>query len=69
VLSSGALFGFQQRRAPEQGLLANLATSEFGHIRPGQFLAPHGLAVDSRGHLYVVDEYNHRIQKFDVGEQ
>lgn len=34
----------------------------------GQFLAPHGLAIDSRGHLYVVDAYNHRIQKFDVGE-
>ena len=34
---------------------------------PGQFLAPHGLAIDSRGHLYVVDAYNHRIQKFDVG--
>lgn len=36
---------------------------------PGQFLAPHGLAVDSKGHLYVVDAYNHRIQKFDVGGQ
>lgn len=35
---------------------------------PGQFLAPHGLALDSRGHLYVVDAYNHRIQKFDVGD-
>jgi len=35
---------------------------------PGQFLAPHGLAIDSHGHLYVVDAYNHRIQKFDVGE-
>jgi DNA-binding beta-propeller fold protein YncE len=34
--------------------------------KPGQFLAPHGLALDSRGHLYVVDSYNHRIQKFDV---
>jgi sugar lactone lactonase YvrE len=34
--------------------------------KPGQFLAPHGLAVDSRGHLYVVDSYNHRVQKFDV---
>jgi sugar lactone lactonase YvrE len=34
---------------------------------PGQFLAPHGLAVDTHGHLYVVDAYNHRIQKFDVG--
>ena len=38
-------------------------------IEPGQFLAPHGLAVDSHGHLYVVDAYNHRIQKFDVGGQ
>jgi tripartite motif-containing protein 71 len=36
---------------------------------PGQFLAPHGLAVDSRGYLYVVDAYNHRIQKVDVGGQ
>jgi tripartite motif-containing protein 71 len=35
---------------------------------PGQFLAPHGVAIDSRGHLYVVDAYNHRIQKFDVGQ-
>ena len=34
---------------------------------PGQFLAPHGLALDSHGYLYVVDAYNHRIQKFDVG--
>jgi sugar lactone lactonase YvrE len=36
---------------------------------PGQFLAPHGLTVDSHGYLYVVDAYNHRIQKFDVGGQ
>lgn len=33
---------------------------------PGQFLAPHGVAVDGRGHLYVVDAYNHRVQKFAV---
>ena len=36
---------------------------------PGQFLAPHGVALDSRGELYVVDAYNHRVQKFDVGGQ
>jgi sugar lactone lactonase YvrE len=35
--------------------------------KPGQFYAPHGLAFDSKGRLYVVDAYNHRIQKFDVG--
>lgn len=32
--------------------------------KPGQFFAPHGIALDSRGNLYVVDAYNHRIQKF-----
>ncbi len=36
---------------------------------PGQFLAPHGVAIDSRGALYIVDAYNHRIQKFDTAEQ
>jgi tripartite motif-containing protein 71 len=34
--------------------------------RPGQFYAPHGLAFDSRRHLFVVDAFNHRIQKFAV---
>ena len=33
---------------------------------PGQFYAPHGMAFDSAGCLYVVDSFNHRIQKFDV---
>jgi DNA-binding beta-propeller fold protein YncE len=33
---------------------------------PGQFMAPHALAVDSRGHLFIVDAFNQRIQKFDV---
>jgi sugar lactone lactonase YvrE len=36
--------------------------------QPGHFYAPHGLAFDSRGYLYVVDAYNHRIQKFALGE-
>lgn len=31
---------------------------------PGQFRTPHGLAVDSRGDLYVVDTMNARVQKF-----
>lgn len=34
--------------------------------KPGEFYAPHGLAFDSRGNLYVVDAYNHRVQKFAV---
>lgn len=35
-------------------------------IEPGQFYAPHGLAFDSSGLLYVVDAFNHRVQKFVV---
>jgi tripartite motif-containing protein 71 len=31
---------------------------------PGQFQTPHGMALDSRGALYVVDTQNHRVQKF-----
>ena len=31
---------------------------------PGQFLSPRGVAMDSLGNILVVDESNHRIQKF-----
>jgi sugar lactone lactonase YvrE len=34
--------------------------------KPGQFRVPHGLASDGRGHLYVADSYNHRVQKFAI---
>jgi sugar lactone lactonase YvrE len=37
--------------------------------KPGQFYAPHGVAFDSKGRLYVVDAYNHRVQKFAVGDK
>jgi DNA-binding beta-propeller fold protein YncE len=42
--------------------------SGFGEegTEPGQFYAPHGLAIDSHGCLYIVDAFNHRIQKFDI---
>jgi DNA-binding beta-propeller fold protein YncE len=33
-------------------------------VGPGEFHRPHGLAIDSKGYLYVVDTRNHRIQKF-----
>lgn len=33
---------------------------------PGDFHFPHGLAVDSRNYLYVVDAQNSRIQKFKL---
>lgn len=31
---------------------------------PGEFLYPHGIAVDDQGCVYVADTGNHRIQKF-----
>jgi DNA-binding beta-propeller fold protein YncE len=34
---------------------------------PGEFGVPHGLTIDSSGHLYVVDLQNCRIQKFRSG--
>jgi DNA-binding beta-propeller fold protein YncE len=33
--------------------------------RPGEFLVPHALAMDSRGRLFVADRDNNRIQVFD----
>src|SRR5262245_27211680 len=33
---------------------------------PGRFSTPHGLALDSKGRLYVADTRNNRIQKFAV---
>lgn len=33
---------------------------------PGEFIIPHGLAIDSRGLLYVVDASNHRVQVFEL---
>jgi hypothetical protein len=32
----------------------------------GQFVGPNGVAVDASGNVFVVDSYNHRIQKFRI---
>jgi tripartite motif-containing protein 71 len=34
--------------------------------QPGQFQTPHGMVFDSKGHLYVCDTQNARVQKFAV---
>ena len=34
-------------------------------MAPGEFEAPHGIAIDSRGRLFVADHRNARIQIFD----
>ncbi len=36
---------------------------EYG-TKPGQFNCPFGIAIDSRGAVYVSDLNNHRVQKF-----
>lgn len=36
---------------------------------PGKFYAPHGLVIDGKGHLFVVDSFNHRIQKFKIEDR
>jgi DNA-binding beta-propeller fold protein YncE len=33
---------------------------------PGRLVAPHGIAVDRHGSLYVADSFNHRVLKFAV---
>ncbi len=37
---------------------------ELGH-KPGQFSIPHAIAMDSKGHIFVADRNNVRIQVFD----
>ena len=34
--------------------------------QPGQFRVPHSVRVDKRGHVWVADRENHRIQIFDA---
>jgi DNA-binding beta-propeller fold protein YncE len=34
--------------------------------KPGEFAAPHGIAIDARGRLYIVDRANSRVQVFDA---
>ncbi len=36
-----------------------------GHY-PGQFDQPHGIAVDSKGNVYVAENRGKRVQKFRV---
>src|SRR5207249_2570938 len=52
-----------QAFTPEGKFLFGISTP--GH-EPGQLARPHGMAFDSRGHLYVADAGNQRVQKFEV---
>lgn len=48
---------------PEGKFVLGLGGSGSG---PGQLEQPHGMALDSRDHLYVADAGNQRIQKFEI---
>jgi DNA-binding beta-propeller fold protein YncE len=39
-----------------------------GHF-PGQFDQPHGIAIDSKGNVYIAENRGKRIQKFKVVNQ
>ncbi len=45
-------------------LLGGLQSSQ--GAEPGRFSAPHTIAFNSRGEFFVVDSFNHRIQKFAI---
>jgi hypothetical protein len=45
--------------------------SSFGRVGhyPGQFDQPHGIAVDSKGNIYVAENRGKRVQKFKIAGQ
>ena len=52
-----------QAFTPEGKYLLGIAGSG---SEAGQLARPHGMAMDSKGHLYVCDAGNERIQKFEI---
>ncbi|HET6993418.1 MAG TPA: 6-bladed beta-propeller, partial [Chitinophagaceae bacterium] len=48
----------------QSGVVQVTKWGEFGD-KPGQFKFPTMLAVNKDSEVYVVDQHNHRIQKFD----
>ena len=63
VFCSFYLFGYGMMEAGENYRLQK-QWGEFGD-KPGEFKFPAMVAIDSFSNVYVVDQHNHRIQKFD----
>ncbi|MBI1898922.1 MAG: NHL repeat-containing protein [Acidobacteria bacterium] len=66
LISTAAVTAYEGR--DESGAHFNLVAEwgEYGS-KAGQFKYPCMLAVDASSSVYVVDQHNHRIQKFDAG--
>lgn len=56
------LLGAQTTAASAVSFVTKWGTYGLGN---GQFNGPRAVAVDAAGNVYVVDKYNHRVQKFD----
>ena len=52
----------------QSGKIVSSLGGGVGHF-PGQFDQPHGIAVDSKGSVYVAENRGKRIQKFNMIEQ
>jgi hypothetical protein len=43
-----------------------LGTWGSGGLEPGQFIDPVTLALDGQGHIYVIEHFGARVQKFQL---
>ncbi len=56
-----------RRDPPRRDVLQGTSLNTFGTFgsQRGRFNSPKGVAIDSQGNIYVADQRNNRIQKFD----
>ncbi|WP_218033041.1 family 16 glycoside hydrolase [Brevifollis gellanilyticus] len=59
-----AVSGRVQCFSPEGTYIGGIGDTQ--GTEEGQFYAPHGVAINSHNELFVVDTYNHRVQKYVI---